>query len=419
VDRPVERHQVLFLNPDLAGLFAAYLSHRAGAKVAVVDEVGRWRSVDKDGPAEFPASGTFCPWMVDTMATEAGFSPPIWQRIPLLQIHTPVGEVELNSDDGVGGLLIALGQACAHARSVLVSWLQEQVKKAKEYSSAKRPAPGALRQVETSVAEALMKLHLPEQDRVLLLLDTLSIVVLGRGVIQLDVRDFPRVVAGILAGWHAPAPGEGSWGEILAKRLKEEGARWHELESVSAIQSFAKRRSVIRGSDGTLFAANILVVPESDRYRHPAAPEAGGIIRWRTWRGRIPERAAGPPFVGVLRYDAKRPPVNDNFIGYHVRPEEGGRFAVCAPVEDRYLRHGTTERLAALTARIQALLSRRLRWKIEEFSAPPGDPLGRIITLPGSSTSVSYPEGPLWGDDVLARLKAADRLSRRVLGRLE
>jgi hypothetical protein len=64
---------------------------------------------------------------------------------------------------------------------------------------------------------------------------------------------------------------------------------------------------------------------------------------------------------------------------------------------------------------VKFVLGHRLNWQIAELESAPVARLGPPISLPGTAPAVSYPEGPLWGDDILSRLKAADRLSRRIV----
>jgi hypothetical protein len=419
VDSPVERHQLVFLNPDLSGLFAAHLARRAGADIAVIDERRQWKKSTDDFPVAFPSGGTYFPREVDLMATEAGFPPPLWETIPHLVLNLPDRRITINAEDGPGGLLLSLVESFKGGKIRLSEWLQEQLAKAETMLNSpdgSRIAP--LSSVVRSVAAEIRALGHPEQLSVCHLFNMLSIAVLGRGIIQLDIRNFPLVLAGILSGWSAPAPGERGWGEILAHRLQREGARWHEVSSVTNVQSFGRRSSVVRGSDGSLFAARILVVPENDRFHHPVSNVGLNIIKWRTWTGCCADKIPGLPILGLIQTDPKRPPVNDALLAYHIRPDMRGLFTVSAPVEDRYLKKDAHTRLETLTSRIKFLLANRFNWKIEHLEGPGSEPEADPINLPGTASAVSYPEGPLWGDDVLARLRAADRLSKRVLGRL-
>ena len=412
MDAPIERHELVFLNPDLAGLFAAHLSHRAGVKVAIIDELKRWQSKVPDFPQAFPAEGTFRPQEVDSYATASGFPPPTWQRLPLVEITLPEGKIALNSDGGVGGLMLAIAEPFRLGRSVLMGWLQNEITKTREHLSVGKLQPFAsLKRVETSVADSILGLHVPEPDPFIILLDTLTILVLGRGAVQLDVRDFHHVLAHLLTGWHGPAPGDRTWAEILLRRLRKEGAHYHEVDSIAAVQSFGKRSSVVRGSDGTLHGAQLLVVPECDRFLLPLASDVS-TVRWQNWHGRFAARPDGPARLGILRPDPKRSPVNDNFVTWRMAEAPDDRFTVSAPVESRYLRGDKHE---TITSRIRFLLNHRYEWQIAELKGCLAPSLGPAINLPGTAPCMSYPEGPLWGDDVLSRIRAADRLSRRIL----
>jgi hypothetical protein len=413
LDSPVERHQVIFINPDLIGIYAAFLAHRAGARVAIVDEFKKWQTSVGDYPAAFPANGTFRSGEVDLLAREAGFPPPIWDKVCEFQLATPTCKVSLNSESGLGGLLLNLAQPFKIGRSVVSGWLQDQMIRAREFLSVGSETKIInLKKVETSVADAILSLRLEEPDPLILLLDVFSIMVLGRGVMQVDVRDFYLVLCTFLEGWHVPAPGERSWAEILLIWLRKHEARYHELESIVAVQNFGKRSSVVRGSDGALFAGQLLVVPECDRFRHPTTTELN-TIRWHNWEGRFSEIPPGPSRAGIVRSDAKRSPVNDNFIAWRISADRtDNRFTVSAPVECRFIVDG---RLDVLTSRIGLALGRSLDWKIAEVKAVPVETPRTPINLPGASPALSYPEEPLWGDDVLSRLKAATQLSRRVV----
>ena len=421
---PVEKHQVVFLNPDLAGLFTAYLTHRAGADIAVIQEMGRHRERKEGYPSPFPAAGTFHPTDVDAMAVEAGFPPPTWERVPRLKLYLPDRAIDLNSDNGPGGLLLALAPVFPHSRSIWTHWLQERLKKAEELASGEGESrTGALRTVEVSVAESIEKLNLFDAESLLLFLDMLSILVVGRGIVQLDVQDFPVVLAGFLTGWHMPARGERDWRMILRRRMQKEGVVWRDIESITAVQSFGRRMSVVRCSDDSLVKSRILAVPMSDRFRHPTErPPIHGIsgaIRWECWYGRARGHGEEEPVVGILRRDAKRPPINDNLAAFHLHPDVDGVFTVAAPVEERYLVGEEGARLYTIASRTRFLLREHLGWNLDEFESTPGEQPGPDIVLPGTAPSVSYAEGPLWGDDVLTRLRAADRLSRRIVSRLK
>lgn len=422
MDSPVERHQVIFLNPDLAGLYTAYLSHRAGARVAIVDETQTHEINVAKYPPAFPAAGTFHPHDVDMLATDSGFMPPIWERVPLLRLHVAKRKIVLNSDDGPGGMILAIGQAFPTGRSIWTDWFQEQLKKAEELlQRADKRRMGKFRMVEKSVADAVGRLRLPEAESFLFFLDALCIVTVGRGVIQLDQRDFPIVLAGFLTGWHIPARDEKDWREIIKRRLQKEGALCQKVTSVASVQLLGKRMNVVRCSDGHLKAAQILVVPESDRYRHPSEPtdrDAAGSIRWMSWFGRVDGHSEKQSVVGVINASDRRPPINDNFITYHLRPGKKSLLTVSAPVEARYFAGGARQ-LASIAQVARHLLEHRLVWAIESLTHDLGDPAGPEITLPGAAPSLSYPEGPLWGDDIFARLKAADRLSRHLVERLK
>jgi hypothetical protein len=416
---PVERHQIVFLNPDLAGLFTAYLSLRAGADIAIVDETARTTGGAIGYPTSFPAGGTYNPGDVDVMAVDSGFPPPVWERIPALKIYIGNLLVELNSDDGTGGMLLAVGRAIPLGRSVWTQWLQEQFKRLEELprSDEHRRMTG-FRRLEKSVASSILSLHLPEPDNFLGLMDTLAILTTGRGIVQLDLRDFALVLAGFLKGWHMPARGEQDWSVSIARRLRRDGARWLDVESVQALQSFSDRNSLVRCSDGTLLASNILVFPTHDRYRLPTKPGPSSAIRWENWYGRAMEHNESEPRLAVLRPNLERAPVNDNFVTTHLRPDSNGLFTASAPIEQRYVSEEESGRWHTVESRVRFLIREKMGWHIEDFTGTPGRPAGPDITVPGTVPSVSYPEGPMWGDDVFTRLKAADRLSTRIVNRI-
>jgi hypothetical protein len=172
---------------------------------------------------------------------------------------------------------------------------------------------------------------------------------------------------------------------------------------------------MIRGSDNTLSAAQLLVVPENDRFRLPAATDVS-TIRWHNWHGRFTSRPEGPTRLGVLRPDPRRAPLNDNFVAWRIGEQSSDGFTVSAPVESRYL---DGERIGTVTSKLKYLLATRLGWQIARIESASSIPIGQPINLPGTAPAVSYPEGPLYGDDVLSRLKSADRLSRRIVESLK
>jgi len=416
LDNPVERHQLVFINPEITGLFAAWLAYRAGAGVAIMHETGI-DPIHTDHPTCFPASGTFLPGDVELLAIDAGFPSPSWDRIPLLTIVHPDRNIGLNADDGPGGLRMSILEAFPRGRNALSEWLQEQFNAAEQLVNSKRDKGlRMLNRTETSIAESVLALKLPEPDPVILFFDTLSILVLGRGAVQIDIKDLPLVLAGIMNGWHTFKGNESEWKDILTKKLKSEGARWHDTDEVKSVRIFGRQNTVVRGADGTLFRAKILIVPEGTRYIFPGAPGTVNIIKMHNWFGKLSGKSRKPSLIGVIRKDIHRPPTNENFITFHIKPETG-TFSLAAPVEERFL-DGGEHKLENITARIKLLVNRNLKWAISslEGSPQPGKP--GSITLPGLSATLSYAEGPVWGDDMLTRLKAADRLSHRILERL-
>jgi hypothetical protein len=415
LDGAVERHQVAFLNPDLVGIFAAFLLHRAGADVAIFDELMRWRKPEADFPIAFPFEGTFRPSDVNLHAVSAGFPPPVWNRIPQLEIHLPTGRILINSDGGVGGLLLSIAEPFRTGRSLLMGWLQNEITKTREHISFGSQQKSALiREIETSVVDSILGLDLPDPDPFILLIDTLSILAMNRGARQLDIRDFHVVLACILNGWHVPVPGDRTWAELLLTRFMKEGGRYRKIESINAIQNFGKRSCIVRTCEGILSAAQLLVMPENDRFCHPLASGVS-TIQWHTWHGRFSDKLDEGAKIGALRPDPKRSPMNDNFLTWRTAPAPDDRFTVSAPVESRFM---DGNRLDTITSRIKFLLTHRLDWHVSELAGSPPFSPGEQINLPGTSPSISYPEGPLWGDDILSRLNAAERLSRSILERV-
>ena len=420
MESPVERHQLIFLNPDLAGLFTAYLSHRAGAKIAVVDESERQRTGHGIYPPPFPVAGTFHPHDVNIMASEAGFPPPVWERVTKFKLYITDWHIELDSTDGPGGLIVAIARLFPRSKSVWTEWLQELLKKTVELAKTKgQPRTGRFKRLEKSVAESIQDLKIEDPDTLLLLFDVLCILIVGRGIVQLDIRDFPIVLAGFLTGWHIPARDQRDWRDILRTRLQKEGAKWHEIDSVASVQLLGNRLNVVRCSNGTLQAARILVVNEDDRYTHPAVRGEPNSIKWEYWHGHASDLIDREPVVGVIKPSESRPPINDNFVAFHLRPKKSeGLYTASAPIEERFLGDDRS-RFFEITSRSRVLLKHNLGWKIEELGDTATTAGKPIITLPGRAPSVSFPEGPLWGDDILTRLKAADRLSRRLVASLK
>ncbi len=420
MDSPVEKHQVIFLNPDLAGIYTAFLSHRAGARVSVIDELKKLDGDIGKYPPAFPSAGTFHPYDVDTMATEAGFPPPVWERVPRLNLHVLDRKVVLDSDAGPGGLLLAIAKVFPYGKSVWSEWLQLHMKKAEVLLRRRdQSRMGKFKRIDMTVALSLQNLKLPEPDPLLVFFDMLSILVVGRGIVQLDIRDFPLVLAGFLTGWHMPARDEKDWRIILRNRLRKEKVNWHEVDSVTSIQAFSKHLNIIRCGDKLIQTAQILVVPEGDRYHHPAVEGESGSIKWENWYGNAAGHSEKKPVLGLARPSDKRPPINDNFVTYHIRPDENNIFTVSAPVEERYIKGGE-DRISSMAKRIRFILRQRLKWQLDEFMNIASIPAsGPKVILPGTAPSMSYPEGPLWGDDVFTRLKAANRLSRRLMERLK
>ena len=414
MEAPIERNQIVFLNPQLTGLLAALLSHRAGAKVAIVNEFRQSERPTPNYPHAFPQEGTFRPEEVNLIAYENGFSQPLWQRFARLELHLHEFSISLNSDAGTGGLAIAITQPFKLDRTAIAEWLQGHLKLAQELTTSNSPGASiTLRKVQTSVFNSIISLHLKAPDPFIYLLDTLSILVLGRGTAQLDISDLPLLFSTFLAGWHTPKAEERNWSSAILSRFIREGGRVHKIESIESIETIQGHQIneiLIRIKDGRLISTRLLVFPECDRFRHPLT-SGTSIIRWFKWTGALMEGYNANPILGLIRLDPSRPPINDNFLSFHLQTKTG-RFTVSAPMEVRYLTE--EKRLSAITSNIKLLLEEKLGSELIQLQPAPQAKLGEEISVP-AGLSLSYSEKPLWGDDLLTRLKAAGELCSRAL----
>lgn len=412
MEQPIQRYQIVFLNPDLTGLFTAFLLHRAGLKVAIVDELKSWQKDSGNINMAFPHYGSFRPAEIDLLASGSGFPPPIWTRVPQIELHLPHFSITLNSDSGPGGLTLALVEPFKVGKTTIASWIQNQINKTREQLSITKIKSGfSFRRIETSVADAILNLKLIDPDPFIILLDTLTILILGRGAVQLDVSDFHFVLAAFLNGWHVPEKGEKNWAQIILARFIKEKGKYIESERIVSIEHLEKYSSVIRDSDGSLISSQLIVFPECDRFNHPLTSGVS-TIKWHNWFGKITESSSDSSKIGIIRIDSKRSPINDNFIAFRFGPELHDSIIVSAPVESRFLEES---RLNVITDRIQQLINDHLKMEISALTPEPVNSTGSPINLPGTAPALSYPEGPLWGDDALSRLKTAERLSRRII----
>jgi len=419
-----EKYHAVFINPDLAGLYTAYLTLRAGARVGIIMETREGLEEKNSGPQMFPAQGSFFPHDVNLLLTDTGFSEPAWNRIPKIRIHAGNRDMVLNADDGMGGFLLRLNDQFRYDNSRWTGWLQEHIAKAGELESSE---PGSrmsnLKSPETSVADSIQALNLTDAGPFMGMFDIMSILVIGRGIVQLDISDLPVLLAGFVSGWHVPVMrsgmDKGGWKAILESRLKESGASWLDVMSVVGIESDVQFPNMVRCSDGSSVSGNILVIPEGGRFRHPGSESDYRSISWINWTGSVPELHDEVQCVGLIRSDDNRAPINDNFISMHHDGEEGRLVTFGAPVEGRYTIPGEQSRLKTLESRIRLNLKTRMGWSVEEFDCSVSGISKPYISLPGTAATLSYPEGPVWGDDIYTRLRTAERLSRRLVANLK
>ena len=387
-----------------------------GVETACLIETGAKRVVREGYPESYPSDGTYFPSSFDILCDEAGLRSPDWERVNILKLHIPLGEVVLDSSDGTGGFQLTLSEIFREEKNRWLPWLQEQVKKAgKVQETSKDRGIVEFRQVETSLADAIKELDLGEPENFIHFFDTFSTLISGRSSVQLDADDFPLIIAGFLNGWHHPRGGSRNLTAVLKKLLTEAGTSWIEVESVSEIGSSRDRRSLLRLSDYRELSAEVIVVPENDRYRHPAIVGEPDPIEWENWYGRAATHLETASTVGVIVTSDDRAPLNDNFITYHISPEKGGIFTLGAPVEGRLRPGQDHERFKKLSRNILETGTNTLTWVFPDLATSPREPLEDRIVLSGTAQSATYIEGSMWGEDIYTRFINAEELSSTII----
>ncbi|MCX6646557.1 MAG: hypothetical protein NTY09_09390 [bacterium] len=413
---PVEKHKLIFLNPGLTGLTAAWLTYHLGIDIACVFESGTKRVIREGYPESFPSDGTYFPGSFETLCDEAGLKSPDWKRVSVLKLHGPHGmEIVLDSNDGPGGFQLVMTDIFKSEKNSWLPWIQDQVEKAVNLQKVSN-SRGIVdfQQVETSLADSILGLNLHEPEPMIQFFDTLASLICGRTSVQLDSGDLPIVIAGLLKGWHHPQAGGRNLAGILKNLLVDSGVRWVEADSILEVKSSADRRSILKISDGSELSAGILVVPENDRFRHPANTGEPDSIEWENWYGRAATHLETSSAAGVIIISELRPPLNDNFITWHISPEKGGVFTLASPVEGRFFPGQEHDRFQKLTANILDHSTKSLGWVFPDLAISPRKPLENRIILSGTAQSVMYSEGSMWGDDIYTRFLAAEILTGNI-----
>lgn len=417
--KPIEKHQLIFINPGLTGLYTAWLTHRMGLDIACVFESSSRRVIREGYPASFPSDGTFFPESFELVADEAGLPVPEWEIVKIFKLNIEGMEVVLNSNDGPGGLQLVLADIFRVEKNTWLPWLQDQIRKAAESGEKTSTADLArFRQVENSLFDAISVLGLSNPDSIIHFFDVISSLISGLSSVQLDVNDLPMVICALLKGWHIPSTGSKKTVETIKNQLVDDGVRWVEVESVLEVRSGSGRTSIVRLDNGDDLAAGILVVPENDRYRDPAVVGEPNSIVWENWYGRAATHLENDTTAGIFQPSVSRPPLNDNFITWHISPEKGGIFTLSAPLEGRYLADHPSDRFKKIADNIHLNISKSQSWVFPDLSISPREPLGAGIDLSGTAQSVLYMDGPMWGDDIYRRLTKARELGKNIAGLL-
>ncbi len=399
----------------MTGIYTAWLVNRMGIDTVCIFESTSKRVIREGYPAAFPSGGTFYPRYFETLSDESGFPIPEWERIPVLKFHISGQEIVLNSDDGPGGFQLVLTDIFRDGKDKWLPWIQDQIGKSVELlSDSDVKAILEFQPVETSVADWIEGLGLKDPEIFTNFFDALSTITCGLGIAQIEISDFPYVLAGILNGWHTPVTRYSNWFDSTGKILTESGVLLIEDDVILDIETGGNRRSILKLQEGRELSAPVLVVPENDLYRHPAIVGEPDPIAWENWYGRAATHLELVKAVGLIRTSGNRPPVNDNFITWHIDPEKGGIFTLSAPVEGRYIHGNGGKRFETITRLVVPNVTKPLGWVFPDLAISPGSLEGKKINLSGTALSITYLEGPMWGDDIYTQFLSADRLSRDI-----
>jgi hypothetical protein len=231
----------------------------------------------------------------------------------------------------------------------------------------------------------------------------------------LDISDFPVMLSGFFNGWHTPHTGSRNIRSIIKNKLTGNGVPWIEIGSIEQVSASRGRKNIIKLDDDRELSASVLVSPDNDRFRHPAVIGEPGAIIWENWYGRAASYLETSPTVGVIHTDLGRPAFNDNFIAWHIRPDNEGIFTLSAPLEERYLPLGDdSARFEKVSGLVQPCVIKALGWVFPDLAISPREPGGKICTLPGTTQSVLYTEGNMFGDDIYSQFIKATCLSEKI-----
>jgi len=406
---PPKKHHVLFINPTLSGLFTAWMTKQLGADVGIITEINS-TSDAPDSPAAFPHLGTWNPEAIDRLAIDTGFAPPKWERFTKLTIKAVGTEINLNSDDGPGGLLLTLTRQFTHCRSIITEWLTPHIEKGGKIRDGNTHLIA-----ETSgitIATELDNLyekhkHIPcssEIEKIRVILDTLSILTTGTCLTETDSGSLPVIFSRFLSGWHTPSGRDKNWSETITHRLIENDIGFYDVVKIESFDLVNKSLTRVSTIDGHIFDAHVIAVPESSRFQHPAAVSPSTLIIWTNIPCDITnaftdyENLAS---TGTIRKDPDRPPINDNFVSWFFNPDEKC-LALSAPIELRFLRDNP-DRLAMMVGNIVDLASSEAKFELQPVSPAPSESSNPLV-LPGQSVLVTIPDQPAYGTDLVSRM---------------
>lgn len=411
---PPAKFDVLFINPSLTGLYAALITSKLGATVGIIHE-NTWSADRNLGLSAFPHCGTFRPAVIDTLAIEAGIKPPEWIKIPGLTMKIVEYSIVLNSDDGPGGLLLALTRPFAGIREIITPWLSSHIEKSRRTLNSKvDSAANPVKTSAASVAEHLEKIQIDHKHdargieiaNFQLAIDTLARITTGSGIAEIDIESLPDVFATFLNGWHIPEDFNKDLIDPILGKINLEGIGWYETGPVESVELHGDSGTLIETADEQHFLADIIVGNENDRFSHPSRISPPALISWLDVRCDISatrDDLTSITNLGVIRPDPDRPPINDNFVSWRL-DREGKSIVISSPTELRFLENGI-DRYEMIVGSIVQLASDELGLTLEGVSRRDPPHNKDKIILPGKAIFFPLTSESAAGIDLIAKFQ--------------
>lgn len=408
-------NRIAFINPGTWELLCAWNLIRDGFDVTIIDEADKAGFASIKKAALFPSSGSFFASDIDQLIQSSGLNEQPWSIVPRFRIVNSSGEYIFNTNDGAGGLTLVLDIADKAVSSEFPGWLQKEVKKATELLSSgtfiRKETSGT---INSSVAAKLNDFGIGQDSPIFRILNGLSHIVSGCGIVQLDAEDFPRMLTAILAGWRYPEIGEAAWRQKLEEKINSSGARFIKGQKITEITGKHDQCEVWL-ENGIFVITGVVVHPLTGKFPCHRSECLKTAVIWVHWKLDLPiHEAMELPCCGVINMDPSRPPINDNFIAWHARSDPFRVIILTAPVEMRYLLPESAKRFGVMISQISRNLKKTLG---TDFNMPLPDvyDVSKSVSIPATIKSVGFMPGHLWGDDLLSRISSADSLRREIV----